>query len=430
MEPFVYLIIGIAVGGALGYFVALSYWRKKSTPVLPTEDNSGLVEENKTLIADLASWKTRHQSLQEKLEEQQQEWATMQQQFKAEFKNLANEILEKNSEKFTQQNKANLDVLLNPLKEKITSFEKQVEEKYLKETEGRSALIQQIKGLAELNKQMSEEALNLTRALKGDSKVQGDWGEQRLELILEKAGLQKDIHYATQQTFKDEDGNLQRPDFIIKLPDNKNLVIDSKVSLTAYEAFYRSEEEEEQQVHLKNHLLSIKKHIKELGEKKYHNLYDINTPDYVLMYIPIEPAFSLALQHDEKLYLDALDKNIVMVTTSTLLATMSTVSSIWRQEDQKKNVLEIARQSGALYDKFSGFVDDLIEVGKRMDSAKKHYEGAMNKLSTGKGNLVKRAEDIKKLGAKTTKSINATLVERSANESGEIIDTTPQSPEE
>ena len=231
---------------------------------------------------------------------------------------------------------------------------------------------------------MSKDAVNLTKALKGDSKKQGDWGEFQLETILEKAGLHKEIHYTTQGGFRDESDNLKKPDFIVNLPDNKHLIIDSKVSLTGYDKYYNAENEVTESVGLKNHIISIRKHIKELGAKNYTELYGINSPDYVLMFVPIEPALMLVLQNDHNLYLDALDKNVVLVSTSTLLATLSTVASIWKQEDQKRNVFEIARQAGALYDKFEGLVQDLLKVGKQINASQEGYKAAMNKLTEGK----------------------------------------------
>jgi DNA recombination protein RmuC len=439
-----FLIIGLAVGALLGYFIAVSRNKQQaisgSTAGISEVDfnalrdqknqlegrlNSSLEEFQKIelqlnqertskeeLIRELSEWKANHDNLLEKLNSQKEELETLQERFNKDFELLANKILEDKTKKFTDQNHQNLKQVLEPLNEKIKNFEKQVEEKYLKEAEGRSALAQQIKSLTDLNKQMSEDASNLTKALRGDSKIQGDWGELRLELILEKAGLNKGVHYTTQDTFRDEDGNLKKPDCIIHLPNDKHIIIDSKVSLTAYDAYFNSDSEEDRQKHLKNHILSINEHIRELGNRNYQNLYEINTPDYVLMYIPIEPAFSLALQTDQDIYLNALGRNIVLVTTSTLLATMSTVASIWQQEEQKKNVLEIARQGGALYDKFVNFVDDLVDVGTRMNSAKKAYDLAMNKLTDGKGNLIKRAEDIRKLGAKTSKQMSKPLIDR------------------
>jgi DNA recombination protein RmuC len=346
------------------------------------------------------------------LEEQQAETLKLQEKLTKDFEILANKILEEKSNKFTVQNKENLKTILDPLKEKINLFEKKVEDTN-KDSIGRHAdLRRQILNLAELNEQMSKEAVNLTKALKGDSKIQGDWGETQLEVLLEKANLVKGIHYSTQGGFKDDKGILKKPDFIINLPENKHLIIDAKVSLTAYEAYFNCESEDEKQLLIKKHLLSVKNHIKELGEKRYAELYSINSPDYVLMFMPIEPALMLALQEDSNLYLGALDKNVVLVSSSTLLATLSTVSSIWNQEDQKKNVLEIARRAGALYDKFEGFVQDLLRIGKSISTSKESYDKAMNKLVEGHGNLITSVEKIKKLGVKTKKSLPQNILDR------------------
>ena len=300
--------------------------------------------------------------------------------------------------------------------EKIKSFEQSVEDKYIKDQKNKAGLSEQIKLLQATNQKISQDANNLAKALKGDSKVQGDWGELQLEVLLEKSGLNKGVHFRTQNSLKDEEGNDKRPDCIIDLPDDKNLIIDSKVSLSAYEQYVNSEDELKKQVLLKHHLESIKKHIKDLAGKDYPNLYSINTPDYVLMFVPIEPALTLALQEDGEIFNLALNKNIILVSTSTLMATMRTVSFIWQQENQKKNVLEIARQSGALYEKFIGFTNDLEGVGKAIDNAHKKYEAAQSKLISGRGNLVNSVEKIKKLGAKTNKSISQELIDKSETE--------------
>lgn len=331
------------------------------------------------------------------------------------FENLANDILDKKSQKFTDQNEKNLANLLGPLKEKIQKFEEKVEKTNQDSLKWNSSLKTQIESLAELNKRINKEAENLTKALTGDSKSQGDWGEMQLEMLLEKAGLVKEVHFTTQGGFRDEEGQLKKPDFIINLPEGRNLIIDSKVSLTAYERYSSAEEEDKKALFLKEHIKSVKDKIKDLSSKNYHELHGIKAPDYVMMYIPVEPAYFAAIQADSNLYFDALDKNIVLVSSSTLLATMRTVSYIWTQEDQSKNVKQIAEQSGALYDKFVGFTEDLIQVGKAMDKAKSEYAGAMNKLSTGTGNLVKRAEKIKKLGAKASKSIDSKLIDRASD---------------
>lgn len=328
------------------------------------------------------------------------------------FENLANKILEEKSRKFTDQNKTNINELLNPLKERIHAFEERVEKSSKENNLWNATLKEQIAGLKELNMQITHEAERLTKALKGDSKIQGDWGEIQLERILEKAGLEKEVHFTTQGSIRDEEGNLKRPDFIVNLPEDKHLIIDSKVSLTAYERLVGEENEEKRVVYLKQHLTSVRDKIKDLSEKNYQDLYGLNAPDYVMMFIPVEPAFHLAVQQDDTLYSYALEKNIILVTTSTLMAVMRTVAFIWRQDNQNKHVMEIARVGGTLYDKFVGFTQDLIDVGKSFDSTKKSYQDAMNKLTEGKGNLISQTERLKELGAKAKKSINAKLLDR------------------
>ncbi|NBC58813.1 MAG: DNA recombination protein RmuC, partial [Bacteroidetes bacterium] len=361
----------------------------------------------------LTKTETEYKNLQEKLDTQKQEVENLQEKFTKEFENLANKILDQKSQKFTTSNKENIEQILNPLKEKIKTFEEKVDRTHKESIDYHSSLRQQIIGLKEMNEQMSKEAINLTKALKGDSKAQGDWGETQLEILLEKANLKNEIHYSKQGGYRDDNGKLKKPDFVVNLPGKRNLIIDSKVSLTAYEKYCSEEDENLRKLHLKNHIDSLRKHIKELSDKEYVKLYDINSPDYVLMFVPIEPALMLALSNVRDLYLEALDKNVVLVSSSTLLATLSTVSSMWRQENQKQNVLEIARQAGAMYDKFEGLLKDLINVGKKMDDAKTSYQGAMNKLYDGRGNLISRAEKLKKLGAKTQKNLPKKLIDRS-----------------
>lgn len=330
----------------------------------------------------------------------------------ASFKNLANKILEDNSEKFKKQNSEQLGSLLNPLGKEIENFKKKVEETNKDYIDRNAALTQKIQSLESLNLRLSQDAINLTNALKGDSKVQGDWGEIQLEVLLEKSGLTNGIHFTTQGGYKDDEGNLKKPDFIINLPDNKHLIIDAKVSLTAYESYFNSENDLEKSLALKKHIDSIKKHFIELSNKDYPSLYGINAPDHVLMFVPIEPALMLALHEHKGIYLEALEKNIVLISSSTLLATLSTIASIWKQEDQKKNVLEIAKEGGLLYDKFEGFVSDLLNVGKTLKSSQASYEEAMNKLVVGRGNIIKKVENLKKLGAKTKKTLPSKLLDR------------------
>ena len=369
--------------------------------------------EKEDLIASKTRLATELKNSEQRIAKNKEELNTIQEKFTKEFENLANKILEEKSTKFTEQNKLNITSILNPLKEKIEGFEKKVSESQKESVGMHSALKEQLNNLKDLNLQMSKEAINLTKALKGDSKAQGDWGETQLEILLEKANLAKDIHFTTQGGYRDEDGRLKKPDFIINLPDKRHLIVDSKVSLTNYEAYFNADDEEQQKFHLKKHIESIRKHIRELSEKKYESLYEINAPDYVLMFVPIEPAYLLALNNNNSLYLEALDKNVVMVSTSTLLATLSTVSSMWRQENQKNNVLEIANQAGRLYDQFVNLTDDLIKVGTQLKTVQGSYDTSMKKL-TGKGNLVKKVEKIRELGAKTSKIMNKNLLDRAS----------------
>tara|TARA_R110001632_G_scaffold28927_3_gene77080 strand:- start:45614 stop:46912 length:1299 start_codon:yes stop_codon:yes gene_type:complete len=371
--------------------------------------------EKEALISTKTRLETELKNSELKISENKEELGKLNEKFTKEFENLANKILEEKSTKFTEQNKLNITNILTPLKEKIEGFEKKVNESQKESVGMHSALKEQLNNLKDLNIQMSKEAINLTKALKGDSKAQGDWGETQLELLLEKANLAKDIHFTTQGGFRDDEGRLKKPDFIINLPDNRHLIVDSKVSLTNYEAYFNEEDDQKKELHLKKHIESIRKHIKELGEKKYESLYEINTPDYVLMFVPIEPAYLLALNNNNQLYMEALDKNVVLVSTSTLLATLSTVASMWRQENQKKNVLEIANQAGRLYDQFVNLTDDLIKVGNQLKTVQGSYDTSMKKL-TGKGNLIKKVEKIKELGAKTSKIMNKNLLDRAIEE--------------
>lgn len=369
-------------------------------------------EKNTQLNRMLSTAEAQNRHLEEKLQEQKSQLEEMQEHFRTEFKNLANEILEEKSKKFTDQNKTSLGELLNPLKERIEKFEEKVEKNSKESLQWNSALKEQISNLKDLNMQITKEAENLTKALRGDKKSQGTWGEMQLEAILEKVGLQKDVHYYKEQNYKNEAGQNQRVDYIIKLPDDKYLVLDSKVSLNAYTEYFNASSEKEQAQHLKQHLDSISMHIKTLSERNYQNLYEIPQPDYVLMFVANEPALTIALKEDQNLYEKALDKNIVLVSTSTLLATLRTISYIWRQDLQNKNALEIARQAGALYDKFISFSDDLKKVGNNLNTTQNAYKDAMKKLYEGKDNLVRKTERLKELGAKTTKQMDQRLLDR------------------
>ncbi len=353
---------------------------------------------------------------QEKLTNQKQELEELQERFKTEFKNLANELLEEESRKFTVLNEEKINSILAPLKERIVDFKSRMEETYSQDIRERASLKKEIEQLLNLNRQVSDDAIRLTNALKGDSKVQGDWGEVQLEMILEKAGLIKNIHYHSQSSYVDDTGNQKRPDYIIHLPENKHLVIDAKVSLTAYNAYFNADDMDRQSQFLSEHITSIYRHVKLLSEKNYQGLYQINQPDYVIMFIPIEPALNLVVKEDIGVFEKCLDKNIVLVSTSTLLATLRTISYIWKQENQKRNVVKIAKESGKLYDKFVNFTEDLLTVGKQLDLAKKSYGDAMNKLVDGQGSLVKKVENIRKMGIHTSKSINPQLLDKTYTE--------------
>lgn len=351
--------------------------------------------------------------LDDRLRDQKKELHAMQERARLEFEQLANRLLEEKSRTFTAQNAEQLGHLLDPLKARIQSFEEGIEKRFLEETRDRISLKKEIEQLRTLNQQLSQDAHNLATALKGDNKRAGDWGEVQLEQLLQRAGLQKGVHYRTQNSFRREDGRLQRPDFIINLPGDKHLVIDAKVSLKAYEACCSSTNEEERKQFLQQHLTSIRRHIRELGARNYQDIYQINSPDYLLLFIPVEPAFALAIQEDQQLFAEALDRQIVLVTTSTLLATMRTVSFIWTQEKQKRSVLEIARQSGLLYDRFCAFVADLQRVGQRIEQTQSAWQDAMRKLTTSrkKGDtLIGRAEKIRELGARTTRQLPKELL--------------------
>ena len=381
------------------------------------KEREDIRREKDFLNTELTRKNSEFENLQLQNLKRDEELAKQQEDLENKFELLANKILDKKSEKFTLLNKENIQNILNPLQDKIKVFEDKVEKTHKESIDYHAALRQQIIGLKELNEQMSKETLNLTKALKGDSKTQGNWGELILERVLEKSGLEKGREYILEKSFSVDDENKTRlrPDVIINLPDNKKMIVDSKVSLTAYEQFVNSDDENEKAQFLKDHIASLSRHVAQLSEKKYEDLYEIESPDFVLLFIPIEPAFAVAINADNELYNKAFEKNIVIVTPSTLLATLRTIDTMWNNEKQQRNAIEIARQAGALYDKFEGFVGDLTKVGKKMDEAKTEYKGAMNKLVEGRGNLITSVEKIKKLGAKAKKALPQNIVERAKN---------------
>lgn len=431
---FAFLVVGVLVGAGIGFLLG----KRGSSTVLDDGELDKLKLENATLTEgerrvseerdmlktdlreiqdrffeaekNLASARTHFKDQEARQADQKKEFEDLNKRFNTEFENLANKILEEKSKKFTDQNKENLDLILTPLRDRIKDFERKVDEKYDNEQKERASLKGEIKTLHELNKQISQEAHNLTTALKGDSKKQGNWGELILERVLENSGLIKGAEYFTQQTTYNETGDRLFPDVVIQLPDDKQIIIDSKVSLVAYERFVNADDEQEQEKWLKAHVVSVKKHIKDLSDKNYHTSKGMDSPEFVLMFMPIESSFSASIRADDELFNFAWDKRIVIVSPSTLLATLRTVSSIWKQDRQTKNALEIADKSGRLYDKFVSFVEDMQKIGTRLNSTQTAYNDGMKKLSEGTGNLVRRAEELRTMGAKANKQLPSEIV--------------------
>jgi DNA recombination protein RmuC len=421
---FISLVLGILLGSAAVYLIFRNRYagsakintEKENLLIRNIEELKEKLGEKEKLLFDLNgahnAKQAEYRALEEKLLEHKKEVDDLQSRFAVEFRNLANEILEEKSRKFTEQNKTNLNDILKPLGEKIKDFEKKVEEVYDKESQQRYSLKEEVKRLAELNQQVSKEANNLTKALKGESKSQGTWGEIILESILEKSGLVKDREYFIQESLMNEDDKRQQPDVILIYPGKRSIVIDSKVSLTAYERYVSAEDDIQRESGLKEHLLSVRKHIQELSLKNYQNLYQLNSLDFVMMFLPVEPAYMLAIQADSEIWQYAYDKRILLISPTNLIAALKLVVSLWRQEYQNKNALEIARRSGELYDKFVGLMEDLSDVGNKLKQTQKSYDASMNKLSMGKGNLVKRAQDLKELGIKTKKDMPQNVLDR------------------
>lgn len=372
------------------------------------EENQKLQQELMQVRANYINENNRATRAEENLkaqreisQKQQQNLEELQQKFTLEFSNIANKLLDEKSAKFTAQNQSNLDQILNPLKANIKSFEEKVEKVYQTEAAERSQLKGVIFQLMDQSKQIQTDANNLTKALKGDNKKQGTWGEIVLERVLETSGLVKDREYSIQKSLNNAEGARLQPDVIINLPDEKSLIVDAKISLVAYERMVSAEDEEEKLIYLKQHLLSIKNHIDGLSAKNYQHLYAINSPDFVLLFIPIEASFSVTVQADTELFNYAWNKKVVLVSPTTLLATLRTIASIWKVDRQNKNVFEIAEEAGALYDKFVGFLSDMEKIGKHIEQTQKAHDDAFKKLQYGSGNLIGKVEKIKKLGAKT-----------------------------
>ena len=419
------------VGGlALGVFVTWLIFRERvsvkelslqtalSELVNKDDSVSGLQKENSDLSMKLTAVEVRLSEQQKAFEEK----LAFKDVLEIEFKNLANEILEEKSKRFTDQNKLNLDSLLTPLGNQIKEFKARVDEVYEKESQQRVSLRDSIEGLRGLSERMNQDALDLTKALKGQSKTLGNWGEFILEEILQKAGLVKDREYSVRGFLVAEDGKRSAPDVIVRLPEDRHLIIDSKLNLVAYTRYCAADDEAESRSELKKHIAGIREHLRELDRRSYQDHYKLKSLDFVLMFVPLEPAFIVAVREDVQLFDDAFAKRIVIVCPSTLLATMRTVRNIWRQEQQKRNVLEIANRAGSLYDKFVGFVGDLREIGERLRQTQNSYDNAHKKLVSGPGNLVRQAEQVRELGAKTTKTLPQNLIEQATEQEELPID--------
>ncbi|PZW37774.1 DNA recombination protein RmuC [Mesonia algae] len=389
------------------YFLELKAEMQKEIKEV-SRDREEIRNEKEFFKNELTRKNVEFENLRQRNEEQKSEVEQLQEKFSKEFENLANKILEQKSEKFTLQNKENIQNILNPLQEKIKVFEEKVDRNSENSLKRHAELGKQLQFLNEQNLKISEEATNLTKALKGDTKMQGNWGEMILESVLERSGLQKDAEYFVQQSFHTSEGKRVMPDVVIKLPGEKRMIIDAKVSLNAYER-YINEGEEHKSTHLKNHLIAIKNRVDELSKKNYHQLYQMESPDFVLLFIPIEAAFAIASNEYPQLYSDAFDKNIIIVTPTTLLAVLKTIDSMWQNEKQKQNAIIIATQAGALYDSFTNLTDELLKIGRQLGTVQSSYDNAMKKL-TGKGNLIRRVEKLKKLGAKASKQIDQQLI--------------------
>jgi DNA recombination protein RmuC len=435
-----FVVVSALVGGLAGYVIArlsvaakgqkaashalveqeknraLSDQLAESTRVIESERGK-VLELNHTL----ATLEADYRNLEEKFGDQKKEAQNLHEKLEKDFENLANRIFEEKSKKFTEQNKNNLFDMLKPLGERIIEFEKKIDQTHKDSIEKNAGLFNELKNIKELNLQMSEEARNLTRALKGDTKAQGAWGELILESILEKSGLEKGREYYVQESFTTTNGRRQQPDVILHLPDNRHIIIDSKVSLKAYDGYVNAENDEQRIANLKAHLQSIRQHMRILSDKNYQKNYSENGLDFVIMFIPLEPAYLLAIQNERNLYEEAFDKRIVFVSPTLLLPSLQLIKSVWRQEYQNRHVVEIAKRAGDLYDKFVGFTDDLLTLGRHLDSSKKFYEESMKKLSVGSGNLISKVENLKKLGAKADKSIDAKLLSRSEDQ-GDLFD--------
>jgi DNA recombination protein RmuC len=411
------LLLGAAIGAAIAWLYANSRSAKDiatvrdqanaaATRLSITEKQLSDSEAARSVLqSDHNRLSTDYARLEAQYHIHKEEVAQLRERFRSDFENLAQKILDEKTAKFTEQNKLNIDQVLSPLRENLTRFEKQVNDAFQVETREKATLKEQIQQLAQMNQQMSADAMNLVKALKGDNKAAGNWGEVILERLLEQSGLQEGVNYLAQGSFKDEDGNARMPDVVVTLPGDKHIVVDSKVSLVSYTDWVAAESDEDRQRAEKAFATSVWSHVRGLSDKNYATLYGINSPDFVLLFMPIEPAYAMVLRADANLWQNAYDRKIIIVSPTTLMATLTTVANIWRQEQGIKNAEKIAEEAGKLYDKLYGFVEDFEKVGKQMETLRGTYVSADNKLRTGTGNVLKRAEAMKKLGAKATKRL-------------------------
>ncbi len=411
------LLLGAAVGAAIAWLLAKSGSANELSAVREAGNNAttrlSLTEKQlsdsesarNSLQSDFSRLSTDYARLEAQYSIHKQEVSELRERFRADFENLAQKILDEKTSKFTEQNKTNLDQVLGPLRENLTRFEKQVNDAFTMETREKATLREQIQQLAVMNQQMSTDAMNLVKALKGDNKAAGNWGEVILERLLEQSGLQEGVNYVAQGSFRDEEGRSNMPDVVITLPSDKHIVVDSKVSLLSYSEWVAADSDEDRQRAEKAFATSVWSHVRGLSDKNYTKLYGINSPDFVLLFMPIEPAYAMVLRADSSLWQNAYDRKIIIVSPTTLMATLTTVANIWRQEQGIKNAEKIAEEAGKLYDKLYGFIEEFEKVGKQMETMRNTYLSADNRLRVGTGNVVRRAEAMKKLGAKTTKSI-------------------------
>ncbi|WVN41602.1 DNA recombination protein RmuC [beta proteobacterium MWH-UniP1] len=412
MSSLLMLLVGVALGAAfMGWRFANAQRRNaEQLAAVSTQSASEVANAKAASAAEIARLETELNAERRQSSEKLQMLQAAREDLSNQFKNLANEILEEKSKKFSEQNKSSLGELLEPLKTRLSQFQGKVEEVYVQEGKDRTALAEQVKQLMELNKLLSDDAKNLTSALKGSAKTQGNWGELILERVLEASGLRKGQEYVVQQSHTQEDNSRLQPDVVIYLPERRHLVVDSKVSLVAYDAFAAAETDAEREIAVKQHLESVRKHMKGLSDKNYQTIYGIESLDFVLMFVPIEPAFMAAVTHDRGLFMEAWQKNVLLVSPSTLLFVVRTVAHLWRQEAQSRNAQDIANRGAELYDKFVGFVKDFESIGDRIRQAQQDYDAAHGKLTSGRGNVIRQAEMLKELGVKPSKSLPDTLV--------------------